>query len=200
MGLGGDLYNRQESLGLDVDQTVVCIGAGGIGWHVTKMLAMSGVKNLYVFDTDIFEEHNLNRIDCPTECIGMNKADAVKLFVEQMRPDCHIKAFPYQFAPAFVKIEDIDWIIDCTDVHDAQLKHQGIAEQHSIRYFKAGYDGMAMSLNNRVGEWDTGDTPDGYQITPSWVVPTMMIAALAVGKVLKYVDGEMGCDLKDFYR
>ena len=194
------LYHRQETLELNTDQSVVVIGAGGIGFHVVKMLAMSGIKNIYVFDTDTFEQHNLNRIDCPTECIGMNKADAIKMFVEQMRPDCHIKSFPYIFAPAFVKIDEIDWIVDCTDVHDAQLKHQGIADQHSIKYFKAGYDGESMSINNRVAEWDVGDTPDGYQVTPSWVVPTMMIAALAVGKVLKYGDGEMGQHLKDFYR
>lgn len=199
MSVGGTLYNRQETLGLNVDQKVVVVGAGGIGFHVTKMLAMSGIKNIFVFDTDTFEEHNLNRIDCPTDCIGMNKADAVKMFVEQMRPDCYIKSFPYIFNPSFVNIGEIDWIVDCTDVHDAQVNHQRIADQNGIKYQKAGYDGEGMSLNNRVGMWDTGDTPDGYQVTPSWVVPTMIIAALAVGKVLKYTDGEMGCTLKDFY-
>jgi hypothetical protein len=199
MSLGGTLYNRQETLGLNVDQSVVCIGAGGIGFHVTKMLAMSGIKNLFVFDTDIFEEHNLNRIDCPTDCIGMNKADAIKMFVEQMRPDCYIKAFPYQFSPSFVNMAEIDWIVDCTDVFEAQLKHQGFADQYKVKYQKAGYDGESMSINSRVGTWDTGNTPDGYQITPSWVVPTIIIAALAVGKVLKYTTGEMGCNLKDFY-
>ncbi len=83
------------------------------------------------------------------------------------------------------------------DIMPDRISH---IDQHNIKYFKAGYDVESMSINNRVGQWDVGETPDGYQVTPSWVVPTMMIAALAVGKVLKYGDGEMGQHLKDFYR
>jgi len=199
MGLGGDLYNRQESMKLNTDQKIVVIGAGGIGFHVCKMLAMSGIKNIYVFDIDQFEEHNLNRIDVPVECLGMNKADAVRLFVEQMRPECNVKSFPYQFSDSFVNMSEINWIVDCTDVFDAQVKHQEIADRHNVKYFKVGYNGESMSINNRIADWDVGDTPDGYTITPSWVVPTVIIAALAVGKVLKYNDGEMGYTLDRMY-
>jgi molybdopterin/thiamine biosynthesis adenylyltransferase len=184
---------------LKTDQSIVVIGAGGIGFHVCKMLAMAGIKNIYVFDPDIFEEHNLNRIDAPTDVVGLNKADVVEMFVSQMRPDCDVMAFPFKFKPDFVTMTEIDWIVDCTDVHAAQVEHQGFADTHKTKYFKAGYDGESMSINNRVGMWDTDETPDGYQVTPSWAVPTMMIACLAVGKVLKYVDGEMGTNLSEFY-
>lgn len=193
-------YERQNLIeGIKKDIKVCVVGAGGIGFHVAKLLAMSGVEYLYVFDPDILEESNLNRLDITTDFIGKNKADIVKSVVRSLRPNCTVKPFPFPLKDhTFPK--GVDWVIDCTDNHKAQLENQRMAQQYGARYLKAGYDGERMSLNDKVAMWDSGDTQDGYRTTPSWAVPAIIIAALAVGKVLKYHGGEMGCHLKDFYK
>ena len=197
-----NMYDRQDRIeGITKDIRVVIAGAGGIGFHVAKLLAMSGVTEITVYDPDTLEESNLNRLDIVggDKMIGKNKALIVKEVVKSLRPNCYIKAYPYPVRPHLMPKEKVDWVIDCTDKHAAQLEIQGIADAIGAKYLKAGYDGERMSLNDRVAEWDTGDTEDGYRITPSWIVPALMIAALAVGKVMKYHDGEMGNHLSDFY-
>lgn len=194
------MYNRQELIeGINNNIKVLVVGAGGIGFHVAKLLAMSGVKELYVFDPDTLEESNLNRLDLTLDYVGRNKADIVKDVVRQLRPDIEqIKAFPFPLKDHTYP-KGVDWVIDCTDSHNSQIENQRMADANGAKYLKAGYDGERMSLNDRVAQWDAGDTEDGYRVTPSWSVPAIMIACLAVGKVMKYHDGEMGCHLSDFY-
>ena len=192
-------YERQDLIeGINNDIKVLVVGCGGIGFHVAKLLAMSGVEYIYCFDPDTLEESNLNRLDITTDFIGMNKADIVKQVVKSLRPNCTVKPFPFPLKDHTYP-KGVDWVIDCTDNHEAQLNNQRMAQENGAKYLKAGYDGERMSLNDRVATWDSGDTQDGYRVTPSWAVPAIVIAALAVGKVLKYRDGEMGCHLKDFY-
>lgn len=192
-------YERQNLIeGINNKIKVCIVGAGGIGFHVAKLLAMSGVEDLYVFDPDTLEESNLNRLDLTTDFIGKNKADIVREVVKSLRPNCNVKRFPFPMKEHTYP-KGVDWVIDCTDKHEAQLANQKMAADNGARYLKAGYDGERMSLNDRVATWDAGETQDGYRITPSWAVPAIIIASLAVGKVLKYNNGEMGCHMKDFY-
>jgi len=195
-----DFYNRQESLGLDTDKVVVVIGCGGIGMNAALQLAMAGVRKMYLFDDDTIESHNLNRLPVPASFIGNNKADTTATFIEQMRPKgVEVTFFPFKFNPDLIDIKEVTNILDCTDVHDAQINNQAIADEHNITYFKAGYDGFSISLNNRVGEWDTGETPDGYQITPSYCVPAIVIASMAVHKILTNTDKELGCEVNQLF-
>lgn len=193
------LLERQELIqGINNDIKVLIVGCGGIGFHVAKLLAMSGVTEMYAFDPDILEESNLNRLDLTFDFIGKNKADVVKETVKSLRPDTYIKTFPFPLKDHMYP-KGVDWVIDCTDNHEAQLNNERMANENGAKYLKAGYDGERMSLNDKVAQWDAGETQDGYRVTPSWSVPAIMIACLAVGKVLKYHGGEMGCHMKDFY-
>lgn len=192
-------YERQELIeGINTDIKVLVVGCGGIGFHVAKLLAMSGVTEIFAFDPDTLEESNLNRLDITTEYVGQNKADIVKQVIKSLRPETRVKVFPFPLKDHTYP-KGVDWVIDCTDNHNSQIENQRMADAYGAKYLKAGYDGERMSLNDRVATWDTGETQDGYRMTPSWAVPAIVIAALAVGKVMKYNDGEMGCHLKDFY-
>jgi molybdopterin/thiamine biosynthesis adenylyltransferase len=183
------LYDRQETLKLDRDMSITVVGCGGIGYWVAKFAAMSGIKKMYLFDPDTIEDSNLNRLDIPPRFVGRNKADITKMVVEMLRPDCNIHARPFVFQD--FNYTKTDWIIDCTDKFDSQKNNQRIAKATETSYFKAGYDGEEFSINNKVAEWDVGDTQDGYTITPSWVVPASIVAALAVAKIMKYNDSEV---------
>lgn len=190
-----NLYDRQKKLDLKIPSITV-VGCGGIGYWVCKYAAMSGIDLIYAFDPDIIEEHNLNRLDLPPSFLGKNKADAVKQVINVLRPECTLYSFPFKFSE--VADPKTKWLIDCTDELKSQENNQRIAGQKGMRYFKAGYDGESFSIHNRVAEW--GEAPDGYVTVPSWVVPASIIAALAVGKVMKYENGELATTLQKLYR
>jgi molybdopterin/thiamine biosynthesis adenylyltransferase len=195
-----EILNRQKLIeGINNEIKVLVIGAGGIGFHVAKLLAMSGVEEIHVFDPDVLEVSNLNRLDLTPEYVGKNKADIVKTVIGDLREDCTVRAFPFPLKDHTYP-KGVDWVIDCTDNHKSQLENEKMAQKNGAKYMKAGYDGERMALNNRVAQWDTNDDDvEGYRTTPSWAVPAIIIAALAVGKVLKYHDQEMGCHLKELY-
>jgi molybdopterin/thiamine biosynthesis adenylyltransferase len=191
-----DMYNRQEALNLKQNQSVVVVGCGGIGFWVSKFLILSGIKELYAYDPDVFEEHNMNRIDITTSLLGKNKADVVKMMANSLRPEIRCISFPYPFSGTFSL--KADWIVDCTDKQQAQINNQKIAKEKGIKYFKAGYDGENFSIHNSVAEW--GEAVDGYTVVPSWVVPASLVAAMAVAKIMKYEKAEMVSDVKGVFR
>jgi molybdopterin/thiamine biosynthesis adenylyltransferase len=189
------LYDRQETLGLNVNQSLAIVGCGGIGYWVAKYAAMSGIEKLYLFDPDTFEEHNLNRIDIPLDFLGMNKADVTKKIINRLRPSCTCYAFPFILQDH--TMPKTDWLVDCTDKIKSQTDNQAIAQRHGARYLKAGYDGESMSIHNVVAEW--GEAQDGYVTIPSWVVPASIVSALTVAKILKYKNYEMASELKNLF-
>ncbi len=153
------LYQRQETLKLNQSQTVTVVGCGGIGYWVAKILAMSGINKIYLYDPDTLEEHNLNRLDIPYKYIGKNKADVTKVAILGIREDAIVYAYPFPYGDL---AEKSDWVIDCTDKAKAQLANQDIAKKIGARYFKAGYDGENFGIHNAVAEW--GEDGEGYTI------------------------------------
>lgn len=190
-----DIYDRQKTLNINTDLTVSVIGCGGIGFWVSKFLAMSGVNNLYIYDPDIIEVSNLNRLDVPESFLGRNKVDVVKLIINSIRPMASVISFPFKYSK--FTAEKTDWVIDCTDNVDTQIVNQEIADSLGSRYVKAGYDGTRVSISDRVGEW--GESSGGYTIIPSWVCPAVVVATLVVAKVLKYENKELSTDISKLY-
>ena len=130
--------------------------------------------------------------------IGKNKAQLLKAFVDQMRSDNNFKAFPFKFNPD-VLTEEYDYFVDCTDVYDTQLKNQEYAKDNNLKYMKVGYNGNHITISNTVAEWDTGDTPDGYTITPSFISPAIIVAGLAINTILKGSNKEISIDIDELY-
>lgn len=190
-----NLYDRQKKINLNIPENVAVVGCGGIGFWVGKFLAMSGVENITLFDPDTIEEHNLNRLDVPMRFIGKNKSDVAKQAILSVREDCTVYAYPYKF---FDTQTNFNWIVDCTDNSESQMNNQEIAKTIGSRYFKAGYDGEGFGIHNTIAEW--GESTNGYTIVPSWVCPAVIVASLAVAKVLKYHDAECISSIKHLFR
>jgi len=189
------LYDRQETLELKVPKKVAVVGCGGIGYWVGKFLAMSGCDHIELYDPDVLEEHNLNRLDIPYRFLGQNKAEVTKKAIQSLREECTCYAYPFVFSDL---ASGYDWVIDCTDNGDAQIKNQEIAGAMGAKYFKAGYDGEGFGIHNTIAEW--GESTDGYTIVPSWVVPAVVVASLAVAKVMKYPDKEVISSIPHLFR
>jgi tRNA A37 threonylcarbamoyladenosine dehydratase len=190
-----ELYERQKTLHLKKDISLCVVGVGGIGYWVAKYAAMSGICKIYLFDPDVIEMTNLNRLDLPMSALGHNKAAVARAMINEIRPEASVYAIPFILQEHTFK--KTDWMIDCTDKSAAQENNYAIAKNHGTRYVKAGYDGEHITLANKLAEW--GEAIDGYTVIPSWVVPATIIAALAVGKIMKYEEKEVSCNIKEIY-
>jgi len=194
-----EILSRQNYIDLDKDQSIIIVGCGGIGFWVAKMAAMSGINKIRLFDSDVLDITNLNRIDLPLKFLNKNKADITKLVIKQIRPDCDVISFPFNFNETFASMLDgtYDWLIDCTDKISSQEKNEKIAISEEWKYMKAGYDGENFSISNEVADW--GEFQDGYSITPSWVVPAVIVSSLTIAKIMKYKNAEVCSDVKNVF-
>jgi tRNA A37 threonylcarbamoyladenosine dehydratase len=192
-----EIYNRQQDIPLNTNLHVAVIGCGGIGFWAARFLAMSGVPEFTLFDNDTIETSNLNRLDLSMDMLGKNKADVVKSIIGIIRPGAYVKSVPFKFKDEYLTSKP-DFILDCTDHSESQEMISRYAKDNGIKYLKAGYDGTHMTLANKIPKW--GESQGGYVITPSWVVPAVVVAALAVGAVTKYFGKELSLDLEQMYR
>ena len=191
------LYDRQKDIKMNSDLNITIVGVGGIGHWVALYSAMSGIKELSLFDPDLLEDHNRNRLLAPPSLIGKNKTEVVARLINNIRPECSVHPFPFKFT-GNVYEEDTDWFVDCTDNIKSQEFHSKFCREKGFKYVKAGYDGTHITISNVVAEW--GEAEDGYTITPSWVVPASVVAALTVAKIMKYENKELSTDIKELYR
>jgi len=189
------LYDRQETLLLNSDQSICIIGCGGIGYWVAKIAAMSGIDEIHLFDPDTIEEHNLNRLDLPLSVIGKNKAEITRNIIHRLRPNCLVSSYPFIFQVHMYP--NTDWIVDCTDKMGSQKENKDIALKYNCKYIKAGYNGENLSIHNEIAEW--GEADDGYTIVPSWAVPAMIVASLTVAKIMKYNNAEIATNIKRIF-
>jgi molybdopterin/thiamine biosynthesis adenylyltransferase len=191
------VYDRQKGFNLSLNKSFTVIGCGGIGYWVAKFLAMSGVEKLIVYDDDVIDETNRNRLDLPEALIGKNKSEIVKFVVKRLRSDCTVRSVPFKFKESLFHMNPTDVIIDCTDNEKSQILNESIAKNNNVKYCKSGYDGYHMTISNSIPGW--GESEDGYTVTPSWVVPSVISAALTVAKVLKFFDSELSCNIQDLF-
>jgi sulfur-carrier protein adenylyltransferase/sulfurtransferase len=97
---------------------VLVVGAGGLGCPVLQYLAAAGVGNLGIIDFDVVEESNLQRqVLFGTSSLGMNKAIAAKLRLEDLNPTITLKAYPDVFTAenAISLCDQYDIIVDGSD-------------------------------------------------------------------------------------
>jgi tRNA A37 threonylcarbamoyladenosine dehydratase len=193
-----EMYDRQKNITMTTDIKVAVVGCGGVGYWTAKFLAMSGVETFHLFDPDTLEIHNLNRLDLPIDVLGRNKADITKLAIKQIRENAEVTALPFPFKGEFLR-EKVNIIVDCTDKIAAQKIIYDHAKKSLTKYMKVGYDGTHVTIANKPATWGD-ETPGGYTITPSWVVPAVLVASMATGAILKYFDKELSLDISNLYR
>lgn len=193
------LYARQAQLGLAIPTHVAVIGLGGIGSWVAIQLAMSGVPNLTLFDPDNVEESNRNRLPFCQGSIGRPKVEVVSEFIRAIRPDCTIVGIPEKLEGVLVDVilTSHKLVIECTDSPKSQLRLFKRATELGIRFIRAGYDGTRITITSNVSGWIKDSEEETYTVNPSWVVPAITVAAMAVAKALKYPQQEVNLDISE---
>lgn len=88
------IFSRIESLfdvGLLGDARVLIAGCGSGGGQVALQLAMAGVKNFALFDTDTLEPENVIRHVCGRRYLGQLKVDALADVLLDRNPNINVE-------------------------------------------------------------------------------------------------------------
>ncbi len=193
------LYQRQRDLHLNIPNSVTVVGCGGIGSWVAILSAMSGINNIYLFDPDIVEEHNRNRLPFCQSSLNQAKVDIVKNYILGIRPDTIVVAIKEKLEGVLLDIQlhVSSFVIDCTDSPKSQLIIYNACKKTITKFIRAGYDGTHITITSNVSGWIKATEEETYTINPSWVVPTVIVAALAVGKMEKFTSQETSLDISE---
>ncbi len=70
-------------------KSVTIAGVGGLGMLSAEMLARCGVGTMYLFDMDVVNEVNLNRLGFHPEDIGRPKVDVIAERIKRINSDVH---------------------------------------------------------------------------------------------------------------
>lgn len=182
-----NIYERQRELPLSIPESIGIIGAGGVGSWVALGFGLTGTKQMCIVDDDIIEAHNLNRTPFKASDVGNNKATATAGLIYERRGD--ISIFPLENkveglgALELKELLKSELIIDCRDTVMPLPKK--IMDKIKV---KTGYDGDSITLHfnpNYNNVW--GDEPVRYTVTPSWLVPPMLLSALVISCICKNI-------------
>uniref|UniRef100_A0A6M3KY16 Putative ubiquitin activating domain contining protein n=1 Tax=viral metagenome TaxID=1070528 RepID=A0A6M3KY16_9ZZZZ len=196
----GDLYDRQREIGVTNPGAVTVVGVGGIGSWVAIDLAMSGVENLYLFDPDVMEESNRNRLPFCQSSINRPKVEVVAEYIKAIRPEAIVVAVQQKLEGVLLQIQlsVSNLVIECTDSPKAQFTIYKACKEAGKRFIRAGYDGTHGTVSGSVSGWiKTDSEEENYAVNPSWVVPSQIFAALAVAKAMKYFNQEVSIDISE---
>lgn len=98
---------------------ILIIGAGCMGASISEMLVRSGVYNLTIMDSDIFEVGNLSRHILSMESIGNSKEYSLCKHLNSINPNTNVCAISNKLKisenhECNIDLEKYDVIIDCT--------------------------------------------------------------------------------------
>jgi len=173
------MYERQDKLELNIPETVDVIGCGGAGSWAVIYSALIGVKNINIYDSDIIEEHNLNRLPFTIDSVGKLKTLVLKEMIKSMRPDCEVTVFKNITKTQFAQLLTSNCVMDCTDKFTIQKELYDYCKLYKVKYIKGGYDGAHMTVTQTIPMWAVKDEDESSyttEPTPSFVLPAAMVA------------------------
>jgi len=178
---------------LHIPDNVIIIGCGGVGAWVAIALAMAGVKRMTLYDDDVLEAVNLNRLPFREDQIGRKKVLVLSDFITEIRPDCSVVPVVAKFRlNSLNDISDNSIIIECTDDLDFQEQLFEHAKEDDIKVVSVHYDtdekadNISVHLNPQPSDW--GERQNSYSALPSFVAPAMMAGALAAEIICRGVN------------
>ncbi len=176
------IYERQNLVeGLNIPQIASIVGCGGTGFWTALLLAMSGVEELILIDSDIVEVSNLNRLLLEEKAVGKKKAEALKELICQVRKGIRIEIQDSRIEkPIDCQILRGD-IFCCTDNLKSQQIICAFCKKNDLNYQRIGYDGTILNVSKTFPlSLKDAEEEQGYTVTPSWVIPAVLAAAAGI--------------------
>ena len=122
---------NQEKL---AKNSVLIVGAGGLGNIIASSLSCIGLKKIYIVDFDIVEIHNIHRqFQFNKNDIGKFKAEVLAKRVSRCQElEYYVNKFDKKFADKFLKKNKIDLIIDATDNFEVRKEIDKVSKKFNI--------------------------------------------------------------------
>lgn len=189
-------YARQDSLNLSIPSRIIIVGCGGVGSWLSYFLALAGCPELWLWDHDTVNEHNLNRLPLTPESIGESKSDALATLINMARPDCRVYSMSdfttSQAIAAGLEYKFDDgpppthpWLVCTTDTWASRKLCYSFAQDNGYLYIEAAAEGEIGSITGAPADWATDDEKKpGYASVPVWVGPCVMAASMACAYIL----------------
>lgn len=133
--------------------SVVVVGAGGTGSHVSVQLGHLGVGSLTIIDDDVVEASNLSRIVGATAAdIGRPKVDVVAGYARRVRPDVSIAVNVASVLDGdLARHAAADLVVCCTDSHASRAVLSEFAAQYAITLVEMGVEVQPGLAGTRAG-------------------------------------------------
>jgi molybdopterin/thiamine biosynthesis adenylyltransferase len=131
---------------------VAVIGAGGLGGHISELLARQGVGYLRVIDGDNFAAHNLNRQLLATQQnLGLNKSIAAFNRIAEVNSDVCVEAIPQMLNEENAEklLFGMDVVVDALDTISSRLLVSKMTRKLGIPLVHgaiAGFTGQVTTL------------------------------------------------------
>jgi molybdopterin-synthase adenylyltransferase len=222
-------FSRQSFLGpRSADAIVACrvgvVGLGGGGSHIVQQLAHIGFLQFRLFDGDVVEESNLNRLvggrsfDVSAETPKLHVA---KSMIYGLQPDAVVKGFPGRWQEKAELLRECDIVFGCIDGYQGRCELEAACRRYLIHYIDIGMDvhgerppviggQVILSSPGNPCMWCIGFLTDekltkeaarygGAGPRPQVVWPNGVLASTAVGLAVDLVTGWTGGDTSFAY-
>ena len=196
-----DVYTKGQMQRL-LRARVAIAGLGGLGGHVTELLARLGVCHFTLCDCDEFSESNLNRqAFCTEKSIGWRKTTALALAVSDIAQYARTRSLSLSLDERTIPdfLEGADIVFDCLD--DIQTKahleracaaanipfvHGGVSHQEGFAFATRGECGLARLYGEEL--------PQKPKRQPVSVLAVAGTACMMVSLGLRVLFGEQTDD------
>jgi len=143
-----DRYTRQSFLGANAERviaqcTVGVVGLGGGGSHIVQQLAHIGFQRYVIYDDDVVEDSNLNRL------IGArsvdSRADTPKLHIAKMmiyglQATARVRGFPCKWQDHPEPLRDCHIVFGCVDSYRGRQELEVACRRYLMHYIDIGMD------------------------------------------------------------
>jgi hypothetical protein len=141
-------FSRQSFLGPDSEEriarcTVGVAGVGGGGSHIIQQLAHVGFQRYVVYDRDVVEESNLNRlvgaksIDVPAETPKLHIA---RIMIYGLRPHATVRGFAGRWQENPEPLRECQIVFGCVDSYQGRHELEVACRRYMMHYIDIGMD------------------------------------------------------------
>ncbi len=143
-----DQYSRQSFLGSSSEAmiarcTIGIAGLGGGGSHIVQQLAHIGFQRFVLYDDDVAEESNLNRL------IGATTADALaetpklhiaKMMIYGLQPGASVRGFTCKWQEKPEPLRECQIVFGCVDSYKGREELEITCRRYLMHYIDIGMD------------------------------------------------------------
>jgi hypothetical protein len=146
--MSDERFSRQSFLGGDSQSiferaVVAVVGLGGGGSHVVQQLAHIGFLNYVIYDSDVVEDSNLNRLIGATEqdaADAVPKIDVARRIITGLRPRARVDAFQCRWQESVEPLHRADLIFGCVDGFSGRRELEAFARRSLAPLLDIGMD------------------------------------------------------------